>query len=180
MKQNLFSKGQSIFEPHSLRFFLSARNTHYNSLILFTVAFCMFGCASPQMKAWNEYEQGMLLVYKGYDPAQDKEDKVEKSFNKAIEYNENLPGVHASLGTYKAKKGDADAAKVLWREEIKLHPQAKKAMEIVLAEKSKENAKKEPISFEEQKTIEVEKEVKKLEFKSEAGEVPVPAGEAKK
>ena len=72
--------------------------------LLCSYLFFLMGCASVHEKAWNQYETGMLLVFQGYDAADDKTDKVEKHFNKAIELNENLPGVHASLGTYKAKK----------------------------------------------------------------------------
>lgn len=85
-----------------------------------------------------------MLVYKGYDAKGDKVDKVEKAFNKAIECNKDLPGVRASLGTYKAKKGEADSATELWTEEKKIHPESKKAMDVVLEKNKGKEAALEP------------------------------------
>jgi len=110
-------------------------------MTLITLSLFSSGCVSQQTKAWNNYEEGMLLVYKGYDAEGDKVDKVEKAFNKAIECNKDLPGVRASLGTYKAKKGDAVGATELWAEEKAIHPESKKAMDVVLEKnKGKEDA----------------------------------------
>lgn len=104
----------------------------------------------------------MLLVYKGYDAKGDKVDKVEKAFNKAIECNKDLPGVRASLGTYEAKKGNSAAAMELWSEEKKIHPESKKAMNIVL---EKNNEKK--------KALETEPAI----APEKAAAVPVKAGD---
>lgn len=89
-------------------------------------------CASPHVKAWNHYEAGMLLAFQGYEAEEGKTDKVEKLFNKALEENPNMPGVNASLGTYRAKQGDVEGARSYWEKETALHAEAKQAMEIGL------------------------------------------------
>lgn len=139
-KQNVANVSHSCFS------FLSARIFPI-FIVLIAIAPFLSGCVSQQTKAWNHYEEGMLLVYKGYDPTEDKVDKVEKAFNKAIECNQDIPGVRASLGTYKAKKGEAAGATELWMEERKIHPESKKAMDIVL-EKNKEKEKAEMLAIE--------------------------------
>lgn len=90
------------------------------------------GCASPQKQAWDHYEKGMLLVFGGYDPSKDSEDKVEKNYLKALQYNPKLPGVNASLGTYEAKKGNNQAASEYFEKEITLHQDAAQALMLVL------------------------------------------------
>jgi hypothetical protein len=105
----------------------------------------MSGCASAHKKAWDRYEEGMLLVFKGYDPSQDKEDKIEKLYIQALDYNPKLPGVNASLGTYKAGKGDTQSASVFWEKEVTLHADATKAMALILDKAKKEKEKKQTV-----------------------------------
>lgn len=109
------------------------------SLIFLSFLIFFQGCANSHVKAWNYYEKGMLLVFEGYDPAKDKTDKVEKLYSKAIETNENLPGVYASLGTYKAKKGNIELAREFWTKEMVIHPESKKAMELVLKDEKEKD-----------------------------------------
>ncbi len=136
MRHSVPSQEQRISRASQLRFSFPAARMFIVSMALITLSLFSSGCVSQRTQAWNHYEEGMLLVYKGYDAKGDKVDKVEKAFNKAIECNKDLPGVRASLGTYKAKKGEAVGATELWNEEKKLHPESKKAMDIVL-EKNK-------------------------------------------
>jgi hypothetical protein len=102
--------------------------------LLFGICVLAVGCASPQRKAWNYYDAGMILVFDGYTPEEGKKDKVEELFLKAIEKNEDLPGVHASLGTHKSKQGDIEGAKALYTKEATLHAVSGKAMAIVLGD----------------------------------------------
>ena len=136
MRHSIPSQEQRIPRVSQFRFSFPVARMFTISMTLIALALFSAGCVSQRTQAWNHYEEGMLLVYKGYDAKGDKVDKVEKAFNKAIECNKDLPGVRASLGTYKAKKGEAVGATELWNEEKKLHPESKKAMDIVL-EKNK-------------------------------------------
>lgn len=138
MRHKVPSQQQDALHTTQARALFSSPATFSVSATLFLMTVFMFGCVSPQTKAWNHYEEGMLLVYKGYDAKGDKVDKVEKAFNKAIECNKDIPGVRASLGTYKAKKGETSSAMELWSEEVEIHPESKKAMDIVL-EKNKDD-----------------------------------------
>lgn len=132
MRQKVPSLHSGISHANRVPSSFSARPIFLIPWMLITALFLLSGCASPKTMAWNHYEEGMLLVYKGYDAKGDKSDKVEKAFNKAIECNKDIPGARASLATYLAKKGDAAGAMALWTEEAKVHPESQKAMDIVL------------------------------------------------
>jgi len=144
MRHSVPSREQRISRASQSRFSFPAARMFIISMTLITLGLFSSGCVSQQTKAWNSYEEGMLLVYKGYDAKGDKVDKVEKAFNKAIEHNKDLPGVRASLGTYKAKKGDSAGATELWIEEKKIHPESKKAMDVVLEKNKGKEAALEP------------------------------------
>lgn len=103
---------------------------------LFLVMLCMsvVGCVNAQTRAWNHYETGMKLYFAGERPEEGKEDKIKKNYLAAIELNQKLPGVYASLGTYMAILGNYDAAKEYWAKEKKIHEVSEKAMDIALSD----------------------------------------------
>ena len=141
MRHKVPSRKRNIPSVSLSSFSFPFRHVFAIPAMLIAITLCMVGCVSQQTQAWNHYEEGMLLVYKGYDAKGDKTDKVEKAFNKAIECNKDIPGARASLGTYLARKGDTSGAMELWTEERKIHPESKKAMDIVLEKnKGKEDA----------------------------------------
>jgi len=101
------------------------------SLLICCLGVCS-GCLSPNQKAWNSYEKGMNLYFDGYEPTDNKEDKIEQAYLEALNHNPDIPAVHASLGVYLAKKGKVEQAMQHWQEEKKKHPEAGVAMDIVL------------------------------------------------
>jgi hypothetical protein len=138
----------------------------FNLIFLLAAASLISGCANPQTKAWNHYETGMLLVFNGYDPSRDREDQVEKHFLKALSFNPFLPGVNASMGTYKAQKGDAQSATAYFEQEVKQHPEAAEAMALIL-DKDRLNQVKKNADKKDKEQKEKEKEEKKQKEKEE-------------
>lgn len=73
------------------------------------------GCASLP-PGWDEYKSAMKCHFQGKDA------ECDKDYEKAIEKNDKLQGVHASYGTHLLKRGEVQPAQEQFKKEIENHP----------------------------------------------------------
>ncbi|MDH5545416.1 MAG: hypothetical protein OEZ43_07485 [Gammaproteobacteria bacterium] len=87
------------------------------------------GCVAHP--AWNQYRSAQSCHFK-------KQEDCSEYYEKAIKYNERLPGVHSSYGTYLITKGHINQGIEEINTEIRHHPYSENAMKLIL-EKYKKN-----------------------------------------